>query len=178
MRGHEGKRTLHGLFTDNDAMTVTIGDMRAAAGAVRGQGVDTPCLRARAPTTNDPHPDDPTGDTMTLQRHHVAHRLSEMVVHNGTIYLAGQVAADMTRDIIGQTEDVLASIDRLLGEAGSDKTKILSAQIFLPDMGDFAAMNSVWERWVVPGHTPARATIEAKLANPAYRVEIMIVAAA
>ena len=114
---------------------------------------------------------------MTIQRFHPAKRLSEMVVHNGTIYLAGQVAADMTLDIIGQTEDILASIDRLLGEAGSDKTKILSAQIFLPDMDDFAAMNSVWERWVVPGHTPARATIEAQLANPAYKIEIMIVAA-
>ena len=114
---------------------------------------------------------------MTIQRFHVAKRLSEMVVHNGTVYLAGQVASDMTRDIIGQTEEVLASIDRLLGEAGSDKTKILSAQIFLPDMGDFAAMNSVWERWVVPGHPPARATIEAKLANPAYRIEILVVAA-
>ena len=115
---------------------------------------------------------------MTIQRHHVAKRLSEMVVHHGTVYLAGQVASDMTRDIIGQTEEVLASIDRLLGEVGSDKTKILSAQIFLPDMGDFAAMNSVWERWVVPGHTPARATVEAKLANPAYRIEILVVAAA
>ena len=114
---------------------------------------------------------------MTIQRYHVAHRLSEMVVHDGTVYLAGQVAADMTRDIIGQTEQVLASIDRLLGEAGSDKTKILSAQIFLPDMGDFAAMNSVWERWVVPGHTPARATLEAKLANPAYKIEVMVIAA-
>jgi len=114
---------------------------------------------------------------MTIQRFHVAKRLSEMVVHHGTVYLAGQVAADMTRDIIGQTEDVLAAIDRLLGEAGSDKTKILSAQIFLPDMNDFAAMNSVWERWVVPGHTPARATIEAKLANPAYKIEVMVIAA-
>ena len=115
---------------------------------------------------------------MAIQRFHTAKRLSEMVVHNGTIYLAGQVAADMTRDIIGQTEDVLASIDRLLGEAGSDKTKILSAQIFLPDMDDFAAMNSVWERWVVPGHTPARATIQAKLANPSYRIEVLVIAAA
>jgi len=115
---------------------------------------------------------------MTIQRHHVAHRLSEMVVHHGTIYLAGQVAADMTKDIIGQTEEVLASIDRLLGVAGSDKSKILSAQIFLPDMGDFAAMNSVWERWVVPGHTPARATIQAALANKAYRIEVLVVAAA
>ncbi len=115
---------------------------------------------------------------MTIQRHHVAKRLAEMVVHNGTIYLAGQVAADMTKDIIGQTQEVLASIDRLLGEAGSDKTKILSAHIFLPDMGDFAAMNAVWERWVVPGYQPARATVEAKLANDAYRIEIVVVAAA
>lgn len=114
---------------------------------------------------------------MSLNRHHVGKRLSEMVVHNGTVYLAGQVASDMTLDIIGQTEQVLASIDRLLGEAGTDKTKILSAQIFLPDMADFAAMNSVWERWVVPGHTPARATIQARLANPAYRIEILAVAA-
>jgi enamine deaminase RidA (YjgF/YER057c/UK114 family) len=114
---------------------------------------------------------------MSLNRHHVGKRLSEMVVHNGTVYLAGQVASDMTLDIIGQTEQVLASIDRLLGEAGSDKTKVLSAQIFLPDMADFAAMNAVWERWVVPGHTPARATIQAKLANPAYRIEILVVAA-
>ena len=114
---------------------------------------------------------------MAIQRFHPAKRLSEMVVHNGTIYLAGQVAADMTRDIIGQTEDVLASIDRLLAEAGSDKSKILSAQIFLPDMADFAAMNSVWERWVSPGNPPARATIEAKLANPAYKIEILVIAA-
>ena len=114
---------------------------------------------------------------MSLNRHHVGKRLSEMVVHNGTVYLAGQVASDMTLDIIGQTQDVLASIDRLLGEAGSDKTKILTAQIFLPDMADFAAMNTVWERWVVPGQAPARATIEAKLANPSYRIEILVVAA-
>ena len=114
---------------------------------------------------------------MAIQRFHPAKRLSEMVVHNGTIYLAGQVAADMTRDIIGQTEEVLGSIDRLLAEAGSNKTKILSAQIFLPDMADFAAMNSVWERWVSPGNPPARATIEAKLANPAYKIEILVIAA-
>jgi enamine deaminase RidA (YjgF/YER057c/UK114 family) len=114
---------------------------------------------------------------MSLNRHHVGKRLSEMVVHNGTVYLAGQVASDMTLDIIEQTEQVLASIDRLLGEAGTDRSKILSAQIFLPDMADFAAMNAVWERWVVPGHTPARATIQARLANPAYRIEILVVAA-
>jgi enamine deaminase RidA (YjgF/YER057c/UK114 family) len=114
---------------------------------------------------------------MSIQRFHVGKRLSDMVVHAGTIYLAGQVADTTTKDVTGQTQEVLAAIDRLLAEAGSDRTKILSAQIFLPDMADFAAMNAVWERWVVPGHAPARATIEAKLANPAYKVEIMCIAA-
>ena len=114
---------------------------------------------------------------MTPQRFHVGKRLSDMVVHNGTIYLAGQVADDTSKDVTGQTEQVLAAIDALLKEAGSDRSKLISAQIFLPDMKDFAAMNAVWEKWVVPGQTPARATIEAKLANPAYKVEIMAIAA-
>ena len=114
---------------------------------------------------------------MTIQRFHVAKRLSEMVVHHGTVYLAGQVASDMTKDIIGQTEEVLASIDRLLGEAGSDKTKILSATVYLKSISDFAAMNAVWEAWVPEGHTPARATVEATLARPEYKVEIVVVAA-
>jgi enamine deaminase RidA (YjgF/YER057c/UK114 family) len=93
------------------------------------------------------------------------------------VYLAGEVPDDGTLDITGQTEQVLAKIEKLLKQVGSDKTKLLSAQIFLPDMKDFAAMNAVWEKWVVAGQTPARATIEAKLANPAYKVEIMCVAA-
>ena len=114
---------------------------------------------------------------MTLIRHHVGKRLSDMVVHNGTIYLAGQVADDPTKDITGQAEEILGHIARLLDEAGSSKEKLLSVQIFLPDMADFAAMNAVWDTWVIPGHTPARATIEAKLANPAYKVEIMAIAA-
>jgi len=113
---------------------------------------------------------------MTIQRHNVGKRLSEAVVHNGTVYLAGEVPEDTTKDITGQTEQVLAKIDRLLALVGSDRTKILSAQIFLADMADFAGMNLAWEKWVVPGQTPARATIEAKLANPAYKVEIMCVA--
>jgi enamine deaminase RidA (YjgF/YER057c/UK114 family) len=87
------------------------------------------------------------------------------------------VPDDGTKDITGQTEEVLAKIDKLLKQAGSDKSRILTAQIFLPDMKDFAGMNAAWEKWVVPGQTPARATIEAKLANPAYKVEIMCVAA-
>jgi enamine deaminase RidA (YjgF/YER057c/UK114 family) len=114
---------------------------------------------------------------MGIQRFNVGKRLSEMVVHNGTVYLAGEVPDDAAKDITGQTEEVLAKIDRLLGAAGSDKTKILSAQIFLADMKDFAGMNVAWEKWVVPGHTPARATIEARLASPGYKVEIMCIAA-
>ena len=114
---------------------------------------------------------------MGIQRHNTGKRLSEIVVHNGTIYLAGEVPDDTSKDITGQTEEVLGKIDRLLAQVGSDKTKLLSAQIFLPDMEDFAGMNVAWERWVPPGQTPARATIEAKLANPAYKVEIMCIAA-
>ena len=114
---------------------------------------------------------------MTIQRMYVGKRLSEIVVHGNTVYLAGEVPDDGTLDITGQTEQVLAKIEKLLKQVGSDKTKLLSAQIFLPDMKDFAAMNAVWEKWVVAGQTPARATIEAKVANPAYKVEIMCVAA-
>ena len=115
---------------------------------------------------------------MTIERRNVGKRLSDMVVHGDTVYLAGQVADDPKADLATQARQVLASIDRLLAEAGSDKTKILSATIFLPSMADFAAMNAVWEAWVPPGHTPARATVEAKLANPDYKVEIQVVAAA
>ena len=114
---------------------------------------------------------------MNIQRFNVGKRLSEIVVHGNTVYLAGEVPDDTSLDITGQTEQVLAKIDKLLKQVGSDKTKLLSAQIFLPDMKDFAAMNAVWERWVVAGQTPARATIEAKLANAAYKVEIMCIAA-
>jgi enamine deaminase RidA (YjgF/YER057c/UK114 family) len=114
---------------------------------------------------------------MTIQRFNVGKRLSEIVVHGDTVYLAGEVPDSTTKDITGQTEEVLAKIDKLLAQVGSDKSKLLSAQIFLPEMKDFAAMNAVWEKWVVPGQTPARATIEAKLANPAYKVEIMCIAA-
>ena len=114
---------------------------------------------------------------MTIQRHNVGKRLSEIVVHNGTVYLAGEVPDDTSKDVTGQTEEVLAKIEKLLKQVGSDKTKLLSAQIFLPDMKDFAAMNAAWEKWIPQGQTPARATIEARLANAAYKVEIMCVAA-
>lgn len=114
---------------------------------------------------------------MSIQRFHVGPRLSEMAVHNNTVYLAGQVASDPAADMGEQTKQVLASIDRLLAEAGSDKSRILSTTIYVADMAEFPAMNAVWDAWVVQGSTPPRATVEAKLAKPAYRVEIQVIAA-
>jgi enamine deaminase RidA (YjgF/YER057c/UK114 family) len=114
---------------------------------------------------------------LTIQRHNIGKRLSEIVVHNSTIYLAGEVPDDTSKDITGQTEEVLEKIERNLKQVGSDKTRLISAQIFLRDMKDFAGMNAAWEKWVPAGNTPARATIEAKLANADYRVEIMAIAA-
>lgn len=104
--------------------------------------------------------------------------MSQAVVCNGLVFLAGQVAQDTSLDAGGQTRQVLAAIDRLLADAGSDKSRLLSAQVFLTDMADFAAMNKVWEAWVVPGQTPARATVQAALARPDYKVEIVVTAAA
>jgi len=115
---------------------------------------------------------------MTIERLHVGPRMSEAVIHNGTIYLAGQVADDASQDAGHQTGQILAAIDRLLAECGSDKTRILSAQIFLADIAEFSAMNAVWDAWVPAGHTPARATVESRLATPKYRVEIKVIAAA
>ena len=114
---------------------------------------------------------------MTIKRFHVGPRLSEMAVHGDTIYLAGQVASDPTQDMAGQTAQVLTAIDNLLAEAGSDKSNILSTTIYVADMAEFPAMNAVWDKWVVAGATPPRATVEAKLAKPAYKVEIQIIAA-
>jgi enamine deaminase RidA (YjgF/YER057c/UK114 family) len=103
--------------------------------------------------------------------------MSEASVHNGIVYLAGQVADDASADAAGQTRQVLAAIDALLAQAGSDKTRILRAQIFLADIADFAAMNSAWDEWVPAGNAPSRATVEAKLADPAWKVEIVVTAA-
>lgn len=114
---------------------------------------------------------------MSIQRFDVGPRMSEMAVHNGTVYLAGQVAEDGSQDITGQTQQVLGAIDKLLARAGSDKSKILRAQIFIKDLADFAAMNAVWEAWVVPGHTPPRATVQAHLARPEWKIEIVVTAA-
>jgi len=120
---------------------------------------------------------------MTIERRNVGPRLSDLVIYapppsGRLVYLAGQVAEDREADIGGQTRSVLAQVDRLLAEAGTDKTRILSATIYLADMGDYAGMNAVWDAWVPKGDTPARATVEAKLAHPKYRVEIQLVAAA
>lgn len=115
--------------------------------------------------------------TQGLRRLHVGDRLSEMTIHNGVVYLAGQVADDASADIRGQTTQVLASIDRLLGEVGTDRAHILMCQIFIADLVDFAAMNEVWEDWVAPGDAPPRATVQAVLAKPQWRVEMVVTAA-
>lgn len=113
----------------------------------------------------------------SITRYHVGPRLSETAVHNGTVYLAGQVPDDTTEDIRGQTAQVLAMVDRLLAEAGSDKSRILTTQIFLADIGDITAMNEVWDAWIPAGNTPPRATVQAKMANAAYKIEIVVTAA-
>ncbi len=112
-----------------------------------------------------------------IQRFDVGARMSEMSIYNSIVHLAGQVAEDASADIEGQTRQVLAAIDALLERAGSHKTKILMAQIYLSDIGDFAAMNTVWDSWVVAGHTPPRATVQAPLAKPQWRIEIVVTAA-
>ena len=114
---------------------------------------------------------------MTLQRFDVGTRLSEMAVHNGVAYLAGQVSADASQDVVGQTTQVLAAIDALLARAGSDKTRILMCQIFLRDRADFPGLNSAWENWVALGHAPPRATVVALLAKHEWRVEMVVTAA-
>ena len=103
-------------------------------------------------------------------------RMSEAVIHGDTVYLAGQVG-NPGEDVIAQTKTVLAEIDALLARAGTDKSKILMATIWLADINDFGAMNSVWDQWVDPANPPARATSEGRLATPDYKVEIIVVAA-
>lgn len=112
-----------------------------------------------------------------IQRLDVGQRMSEAAIHNGTIYLAGQIAEDATQDISGQTQQVLAAVDALLARAGSGKDHILMAQIFLADLADFAAMNAVWDAWVSQGNAPPRATVQAALANPAWKIEVVMTAA-
>ena len=111
-----------------------------------------------------------------IKRIETGPRMSQAVIHNGIVYLAGQVGKP-GESVTEQTREVLAQIDRLLAECGSDKTRILSAQIWMADMADFGAMNAVWDAWVPAGHAPARATGESALATPDYKVEIIVVAA-
>ncbi len=115
---------------------------------------------------------------MTVERKHVGPRLSELVIHGDTVYTAGIVARDpVSDDPAAQTRAILAQIDSLLAEAGTDKTKILSATIWLADISYYDALNSVWDPWVPKGQSPARACVESKLARPKYKVEIRVIAA-
>ena len=104
-------------------------------------------------------------------------RMSEASVYGDRVYCSGMIPEDTSLDITGQVKQALAEIDSLLAKGGSDRTKILTATIWLADMVDFAAMNAVWDAWVAPGHAPARATGESRLAAPGYKVEIIVVAA-
>jgi enamine deaminase RidA (YjgF/YER057c/UK114 family) len=118
---------------------------------------------------------------MDITRYETGPRFSEMTVVNvGTaklIYIAGQVAENTSLDVVGQTREILQFIDRLLAQVGADKTNLVSARIYLASVGDYAAMNSSWDDWVVPGHTPSRSTIGAKLIHSEYKVEIEAIAA-
>lgn len=112
-----------------------------------------------------------------IKRVNVGNRLSDVAVFNGVAYLAGQVPADGSLDVEGQTRQVLATIDHLLAQVGSDKTRILMAQIFLANMKEFDGLNKAWDAWVPAGSAPPRATVEARLANADYKVEIVVTAA-
>jgi enamine deaminase RidA (YjgF/YER057c/UK114 family) len=114
---------------------------------------------------------------MQIERLHVGKRMSEVAIHHHTIYLAGQVADDKTQDVTGQTREVLGQIDRLLAQAGSDKTRILMCQVFISDINNFGGMNLAWDEWVAEGHAPPRATVEAKLGQPEWLVEMVVTAA-
>lgn len=118
-----------------------------------------------------------TVDPSRIERMHVGPRLSEVAVFNGIIYLAGQIAENTRADVFGQTQEVLGHVDRLLAEAGSDRRHILSATVYLASMKHYAEMNRAWDAWIVPGATPPRATVEARLAKSEFLVEIQVVAA-
>ena len=114
---------------------------------------------------------------MTIARHSAGPRMSGAVVHGDTVYLEGQVASDPSAGVKGQTEQVLKRIDDLLKSAGTDKSKLLSATVYLADIRGYDEMNAAWDAWVSPGNTPGRATVEARLASPKYLVEIVAIAA-
>lgn len=136
---------------------------------------DTPSASTSTSTSTESEP--AAGSPKEIIRHHVGARLSESAVYGGVVYLAGMVPESGETDIQGQTRDVLAQIDRHLQEAGSDKTRLLRVEIFLANIADIGAMNVVWDQWVSAGSAPPRATVEAKLANPAYKIEVVATAA-
>lgn len=112
-----------------------------------------------------------------IKRHHPGRRMSQAVEHNGVVYLAGQVADEPSADVATQTQQILTKIDRLLTECGSDRSKLLWAQLWVTDMRNFAAMNEVWDAWIDPANPPVRAGLCSALAAPDYQVEIMVMAA-
>jgi enamine deaminase RidA (YjgF/YER057c/UK114 family) len=112
-----------------------------------------------------------------IQRLQPGPRLSAAVVHGGIVYISGQVPDTLNADVTTQTREILAKIDRLLAEAGSDKSRLLNVNVWLADIITFDQMNQVWEAWLLPGQAPARATVEARIANSGYRVEIAAIAA-
>ena len=115
---------------------------------------------------------------MSIKRFDVGSRMSQAVVHGNTVYLAGQVAKNAPGGSVAeQTKDILAAMDGLLAQAGTDKSKLLSANIWLSDIGTFNEMNAVWDAWIAPGNPPCRACVESKLASPQFNVEIMAIAA-
>lgn len=115
---------------------------------------------------------------MTIERLENGERFCRVLKHNGTVYVSGLTADDLSGDTTSQTRQILAKIDRFLAKAGSDKSKLLSAQIWLRDIADFEMMNTAWDEWVDRSAMPVRATVESRLAGDGYRVEIMVVAAA
>jgi enamine deaminase RidA (YjgF/YER057c/UK114 family) len=112
-----------------------------------------------------------------IERKETKQRMSRIVIHQGTLYLCGQVCADATQNIEHQTQTMLDKVDQLLIDAGSDRENMLSATIYIKDMQDFAAMNVVWDKWLPEGHAPARACVQASMARPELLVEISVIAA-
>jgi enamine deaminase RidA (YjgF/YER057c/UK114 family) len=112
-----------------------------------------------------------------IERKETKQRMSRIVIHQGTLYLCGQVCADATQNIEHQTQTMLDKVDQLLIDAGSDRENMLSATIYIKDMQDFAAMNAVWDKWLPEGHAPARACVQASMARPELLVEISVIAA-
>ncbi|MDN6318710.1 MAG: RidA family protein [Marinobacter sp.] len=114
---------------------------------------------------------------MTMKHVDANQRMSQAVIHNQTVYLAGQVAQDGNASMRAQTEQALAAVDALLVKAGTDKSQLLAATIWVTDMAEFSEMNAAWDAWVTPGRPPVRACVEAALAEPKWKVEVMVTAA-